>query len=104
MDEELKDFDPLGDLHNLKVQNLDAAERKSVWKMNYKMKNELGQKTKKQELINGHLIKKINEICIKNVADQRVEQTNALIEKIDQFDGRSLKIEKRLSEIKTHTN
>jgi hypothetical protein len=48
MNDELKDFDPLADLHSMKENNLDAAERKSVWKMNYQMKNEQGAKVKKE--------------------------------------------------------
>ena len=103
MADELKDFDPLADLHSMKEKNLDAAERKSVWKMNYQMKNELGEKNKKDMLVNDGLLSKIREICITNVTDQRIEQTKALINKIDAFDEKSHTIEKRLYEIKSHT-
>jgi len=48
MREELDDFDPLAELDknlkNLDNEHMDANERKSVWKMNYKMKNELQSK------------------------------------------------------------
>ena len=42
-------FDPLTELDRqkqLEDKNLDALQRKSVWKMNYKMKNELEARTK----------------------------------------------------------
>ena len=45
MREDLDNFDPLAELDNnmkdLNNGHMDANERKSVWKMNYKMKNEL---------------------------------------------------------------
>ena len=86
MNDELKDFDPLADLHSMKENNLDAAERKGVWKMNYQMKNEQGAKVKKEQLINDFLLSKIREICVTNVTEQRIEHTKALINKIDAFD------------------
>ena len=87
----------------MKENNLDAAERKSVWKMNYQMKNELGAKAKKAQLVNDGLMSKIREICVTNVTEQRIEHTKALIDKIDAFDQKSHTIEKRLYEIKSHT-
>ena len=87
----------------MKENNLDAAERKSVWKMNYQMKNELEAKVRKNQLVNDDLMSKIREICVTNVTEQRIEHTKALIDKIDAFDQKTLTIEKRLYEIKSHT-
>jgi hypothetical protein len=69
-------FDPLAELEALKQQNsMDPAQRKSVWKMNYKLKNSLELKVQKEELINTHLLSKIKDTCITNVADIRVAET-----------------------------
>jgi hypothetical protein len=78
LDNELLDFDPLGDLQACVKgcdDGLDAAQRKSVWKMNSLMKCEHQAKAQKDMLINDHLLKKIKEICVTNVADIRVAQT-----------------------------
>lgn len=71
--------------------------------MNSIMKNELQTKAHKDKLINDHLLSKIKEICVTNVADIRVAQTKVLVSKIDDFDSKSHNLDTRLSELKSHT-
>lgn len=59
IDEELKDFDPMEELLTMRNQDdksMDPQLRKSVWKMNYQMKNELTAKSQKAKLIEEHLL------------------------------------------------
>lgn len=66
--EELDDFDPLAELQKLRDSNLDQNQRKSVWTMKYRMKNELGANVEKDKLIQEKLLPGIREICLNNVS------------------------------------
>ena len=43
---------------------MDPSERKSVWKMNYKMKNELKQKENKDSIISSELMPIVNKVVV----------------------------------------
>lgn len=71
MREELDNFDPLAELDSnikmLKDESMDAHQRKSVWKMNYKMKNELASKTAKSQIVQESLLPSVKEIVVDNM-------------------------------------
>ena len=60
MKKELDNFDPLAELesnmNDLNNKEMDPAERKSVWKMNYHMKNKMNKENEKLKVINEDIL------------------------------------------------
>ena len=79
--EELDNFDPLSDLNEFQNKldsNLDSNQRKSVWKMNYKMKNELSQKDAKNKVVLNTILPRAKEIICDNMWVMRKESIRTL--------------------------
>ena len=79
--EELDNFNPLDDLkefQNKLDSNLDSNQRKSVWKMNYKMKNEHSQKDAKNKVVLNTILPRTKEIIVDNMWVMRKESIKKL--------------------------
>ena len=65
---------------------MDPNERKSVWKMNYKMKNEMKQKEDKTNIIVADLMPNVNKVVVEDMWNFRHQQIDELCTKIDKFE------------------
>ena len=88
-EEELDDFDPMAELMRLKDSDMDQNQRKSIWTMKYRMKNDLNQKAQKEEIINQKLLPGIREICLQNVAVIYKSELEETFKNIDKFEDQN---------------
>lgn len=81
-DKLMDDFDPLAELmqsHENKNKDVDQNQRRTIWKMNYKMKNEKDQREEKMNLIDNTLLPAINDIIVNNAVEINKHQVNDAI-------------------------
>jgi hypothetical protein len=64
----------------------DTVQRKSIWKMNSKMKNEKEKRQQNLNLIEAELWPKIKEIVVFNDVEMNQIHINKAVEQVDKFD------------------
>ena len=83
---------------------MNASDRKSVWKMNYKMKNDLKEKNEKDNIVVSELMPSVKEIVVANMWSHRKGQIEDLCTQIDKFEESHHEINDELKQLKGHND
>ncbi len=80
----------------------DSLQRKSIWKKNFQMKNDLQKKQEKQNIINNELLVSLKDMCIKEMSLIKIQQAKDLLPKMNQFETKNQKLSENLEQVKEH--